>query len=1064
LVHGGESWPDPVPLVLRFAANLAAGSKVHSFAVVTGMGGRLGLSGCGAAVWQASLAGLTKSLAREWDAVVKAIDVDLSRDPEANAAEVLAELQAADRDPEVGLQGAERFVIELQPAPFTAGDAPPLDESAVVLVTGGARGLGARVALDLAQRTRCKLVIVGSRPAEPGSEVAKNLAEMRQSGSRVEYVRWDVRSAAIPAGLTEARASLGPITGIVHCAGVIHDKRVGDKRLEDAREVMDVKIAGLLNVLRATAGDPLAFVCAFSSWSARFGNVGQTDYAAANELLNRLVVELPKVRPGLRASAMGWPPWESSGMAQTIPAPLRAAMQKEGIPFLTDAAGLEAFRRQLGDPEGGDLLVGTGTPPQRRSATAAMRLSLETHPFLGDHKVRDVPLLPMASALDLFAALAREQVGPGALEIRDLKVFNGIEVKSPVSLVGELRAKSEGPVQLELRADGKLSYRAQAGLAKAAPARLEVRSEGVRRGAELPLSLEAFYRDVAFHGPRLQGIERVEELGAHHITGWVRPSLPKDWMEPSGRSSWAVDPLVVDSSFQLVLYWLWANQGRMALPLAFERFEQHAPFGAGPIKCTLVLDEVSADTLVGSIQYLDATDRLLAVMHRARAKVLEAPRPVKNGNGASPQPQQAKAPEIDEAYWRIERFPGVIDLYEKINGAAEFGLPNPYFHVNDGVARDTSIVDGREMIHFSGYNYLGLSGHPNVTAAAKAAVDLFGTSVSASRVASGEKPLHGELERALAQFMGCEASVVFTAGHATNETVIGFMFGDGDLILHDSLAHNSIQQGAILSGAKRRPFPHSDWKALDKLLVQLRPHYKKVLVAIEGVYSMDGDFPDLPRFIELREKHKFLLMVDEAHSMGVMGKGGRGIGEHFDVRRSDVDIWMGTLSKSFASCGGYIAGSKALVDYVKYTAPGFVFSAGLSPANAGAARAAIAEIEAHPEVVQRLQERSRLFVTLAKTRGLDTGMSEGSAVVPCIVGNSLMCLALSHQLAERGVNVQPIVYPAVDEDAARLRFFVSACHSEEQIRRTVDLIAEELAKLRSGGEDDSMENGSEVRA
>jgi len=223
-----------------------------------------------------------------------------------------------------------------------------------------------------------------------------------------------------------------------------------------------------------------------------------------------------------------------------------------------------------------------------------------------------------------------------------------------------------------------------------------------------------------------------------------------------------------------------------------------------------------------------------------------------------------------------------------------------------------------------------------------------------------------------------------------------------------------------------------------------------VLVAIEGVYSMDGDMPDLPRFIELRERHRCLLFVDEAHSLGVLGKTGRGIGEHFGVARDSVDIWMGTLSKSLASCGGYIAGSRALIDYVRYSAPAFVFSAGITPANAAAARAAVAELRAHPELVRRLQERSELFLRLARERGIDTGMSAGSAVVPCIVGNSLMCLTLSQRLAERGINVQPIVYPAVDEDGARLRFFLSSTHSEEQIRQTVDGLAEELAALREG--------------
>ncbi len=212
-----------------------------------------------------------------------------------------------------------------------------------------------------------------------------------------------------------------------------------------------------------------------------------------------------------------------------------------------------------------------------------------------------------------------------------------------------------------------------------------------------------------------------------------------------------------------------------------------------------------------------------------------------------------------------------------------------------------------------------------------------------------------------------------------------------------------------MCGARRRPFPHNDWQTLDQLLIDLRGEYRRVLVAIEGVYSMDGDYPDLPRFIEIKKRHKAFLMVDEAHSAGILGPHGRGIGEHFDVDPADVDIWMGTLSKSFGSCGGYIAGSKALVEYLKYTSPGFVYSVGISPSNAAAALASLRLLEEEPERVARLAENSRLFLTLAKERGLNTGMSKDSAVMPVILGNSLHSLRLSQALFGAAFNVQPIL-------------------------------------------------------
>src|SRR5206468_4137886 len=212
----------------------------------------------------------------------------------------------------------------------------------------------------------------------------------------------------------------------------------------------------------------------------------------------------------------------------------------------------------------------------------------------------------------------------------------------------------------------------------------------------------------------------------------------------------------------------------------------------------------------------------------------------------------------------------------------------------------------------------------------------YGTSVSASRIVAGERPLHRELEHELATLLGTEDCVVYVSGHATNVATIGYLLRPRDLILYDAHSHNSIIQGGVLSRASRRPFPHNDWAALDTLLSSLRGHHERVLVALEGVYSMEGDVPDLPRFIAVVKRHRAFLLVDEAHSIGVLGAHGRGIGEHFNVDPADVDLWMGTLSKAFASCGGYIAGRRAVVEHLQDGAPGFIYSVGMSPPDARA--------------------------------------------------------------------------------------------------------------------------------
>jgi len=276
------------------------------------------------------------------------------------------------------------------------------------------------------------------------------------------------------------------------------------------------------------------------------------------------------------------------------------------------------------------------------------------------------------------------------------------------------------------------------------------------------------------------------------------------------------------------------------------------------------------------------------------------------------------------------------------------------------------------------------------------------------------------------------------------------MFGSRDLVLHDSLIHNSVVQGALLSGAHRLAFPHNDWRALETLLERHRRQHERVLVVVEGHYGMDGDIPELGRFVEVKRRHDAFLMVDEAHSIGVLGPRGLGVGEHCGVAGEDVDLWMGTLSKSLAGCGGYIAGERALVELLKYGVPGFVYSVGMPAPMAAASLEALRILRAEPERVERLHRRARLLLELARRHGLDTGLSSGHSIVPVILGRAAAAARLANALFERGVNVLPITYPAVPEGQARLRFFVSAAHNEEQIRTAVDLTAEELARLRSG--------------
>ncbi|HMO14884.1 MAG TPA: aminotransferase class I/II-fold pyridoxal phosphate-dependent enzyme [Pirellulaceae bacterium] len=430
-----------------------------------------------------------------------------------------------------------------------------------------------------------------------------------------------------------------------------------------------------------------------------------------------------------------------------------------------------------------------------------------------------------------------------------------------------------------------------------------------------------------------------------------------------------------------------------------------------------------------------------------KAHIGDRPVAIISKNESAKEKKLAIKGPIPSSYYELDQMPEFIRVQQLRSVFESTGIRNPFFSLHEGVISDTTRIDGRELISFSSYNYINMSGNPEVTAAAKSAIDQFGTSSSASRLVSGEKTVHKQLERELAQFLGVEDVVTMAGGHATNESTIGHLVGAGDLILHDALAHNSIIQGAALSGARRRSFLHNDWRNLDEVLSEIRHEYRRVLVAIEGLYSMDGDSPDLARFVEIKKKHKVWLFVDEAHSIGTLGPTGRGIGEIYGVDRTDVEVWMGTLSKSMGSVGGFIGGKRSLIEYLRYTNPGFVFAAALAPVNAAAALASLRILKREPERVRQLAENSRLFLELAREAGLNTGMSKDSPIIPIITGNSLQALQLSQALYFRGFNVQPILHPAVEEEKARLRFFITSAHSSDQIRAAVSALIEEYAKI-----------------
>ena len=399
----------------------------------------------------------------------------------------------------------------------------------------------------------------------------------------------------------------------------------------------------------------------------------------------------------------------------------------------------------------------------------------------------------------------------------------------------------------------------------------------------------------------------------------------------------------------------------------------------------------------------------------------------------------------------FENLPGYGEIRVQMSVAREIGIETPFYRIHDAKAGAATVVSGSVKSNFTSYDYLGLNGHPEIAESVANAARTWGTSVSASRLTSGERPFHSAFEATLARHYNAQAALLFVSGHATNLALVGSVVGSGDLLLHDALAHNSIVIGGEMSGAHRRSFAHNDLDQLDQMLATQRQRYRHCLIATEGLFSMDGDGPDLARLIEIKRRHGAWLMIDEAHSLGVLGPTGAGLFEHFGIDPAEVDIWMGTLSKTLVSCGGYVAAPAPLIDVLKYRAPGMVYSVGISAPAAYAAMTAFDIMLREPGRVARLQANGKHLLERARDRELPSGSSWGSAVAPIMTGDSLQTVLLAEQLLARGFAVVPVIPPGVPEKLARLRLFLSADHSTCDIDKVIDVMADERDAVIQAG-------------
>lgn len=354
-----------------------------------------------------------------------------------------------------------------------------------------------------------------------------------------------------------------------------------------------------------------------------------------------------------------------------------------------------------------------------------------------------------------------------------------------------------------------------------------------------------------------------------------------------------------------------------------------------------------------------------------------------------------------------------------------------------------------DVINLATYGYLGLGVDPRVKHAASEAIERHGTHTGGPRLLSGTAPVHWDLEMRLAEFLGAENVVTYSSGYGTNVSVIPALFGPGDLVLLDRNAHRSLYDGAVLSQATVKRFAHNDLGHLERIL-QRTTNVPRRLVAVDAVYSMEGHLAPIPELVDLVHRHGAFLLADEAHSIGVVGRTGRGVCEHFGLDPREIDIRIGTLSKAIPSVGGFAAVHAHVGAILRYTSHARVFSAAMTPPDAAAALAGLEILEREPERVTRLHRNAALFRARLAEHGLDTFHSE-TAVVPVRVADRLATLATAHELLERGIYVNPILSPGVPVGSERLRCFVTASHSTADLLLAADTIAEVVRGGQSQG-------------
>jgi len=384
-----------------------------------------------------------------------------------------------------------------------------------------------------------------------------------------------------------------------------------------------------------------------------------------------------------------------------------------------------------------------------------------------------------------------------------------------------------------------------------------------------------------------------------------------------------------------------------------------------------------------------------------------------------------------------------LSLYDAPQKVMQAGI-YPYFRAIGSDQDTVVIMNGKKVLMFGSNSYLGLTNHPRIKEAAKKAIDKYGTGCAGSRFLNGTLDIHIELEKKLAAFVGKDEALCYSTGFQVNLGVVSVLAGRNDYILLDELDHASLIEGSRLSFSKVLKFAHNDMVSLEKKLMTCEKDAVKIIV-VDGIFSMEGDMVKLPEVVALAEKYNAEIMIDDAHSLGVIGKNGSGTASHFGLT-DKVDLIMGTFSKSFASLGGFIAADKEVINYIKHNSRSLIFSASMTPASVATVLEAIDIMNEEPERIERLWENTKYALEGFKSLGFNTGKSE-SPIIPLFIGDDIKALTLTKILLDDGVFINPVVSPAVPKEDSLIRYSLMATHTKEQVDISIEKIFKAAKKL-----------------